>query len=82
VTLEGTLSLPEGVGGVVRCAPGSGRNRHGSRNRSVARLLNEAKLATLLIGRLTSDEEAVDRCTAHLRFALGLLAERLVGATD
>jgi putative phosphoribosyl transferase len=48
----------------------------------VARLLNEAKLATLLIDLLTPDEEAVDLRTAHLRFDIGLLANRLVGATD
>jgi dienelactone hydrolase len=31
---------------------------------------------------LTSDEEAIDLRTAHLRFDIGLLAERLIGATD
>jgi hypothetical protein len=48
----------------------------------VALLLNEANLATLLIDLLTSDEEAIDVQTAHLRFDIGLLAERLAGATD
>jgi putative phosphoribosyl transferase len=61
---------------------GSGSSRHSLRNRHVAWLLNEAKLATLLIDLLTSDEEASDRWTAHLRFDIGLLATRLVGATD
>ena len=82
VTLEGNLSLPEGARGVVLFAHGSGSSRHSSRNRYVARLLNEAKLATLLIDLLTPDEEAVDLRTAHLRFDIGLLARRLVGATD
>jgi dienelactone hydrolase len=82
VTLEGNLSLPEGARGVVLFAHGSGSSRHSSRNRYVARLLNEAKLATLLIDLLTPDEEAVDLRTAHLRFDIGLLANRLVGATD
>jgi putative phosphoribosyl transferase len=45
-------------------------------------MLNEVKLATLLIDLLTAEEEAIDRRTAHLRFDIGLLAERLVGATD
>jgi dienelactone hydrolase len=31
---------------------------------------------------LTADEEAADRHTGHLRFDIGLLAARLVGATD
>jgi len=48
----------------------------------VAQLLNEAKLATLLVDLLTSEEEAVDLRTARLRFDIGLLAERLVGVTD
>jgi dienelactone hydrolase len=82
VTLEGNLSLPEGAGGVVLFAHGSGSSRHSPRNRHVARLLNEAKLATLLVDLLTADEEAIDLRTAHLRFDIGLLAERLVGATD
>lgn len=82
VTLEGNLSLPEGAGGVVLFAHGSGSSRHSPRNRHVARLLNEAKLATLLVDLLTADEEAIDLRTGHLRFDIGLLAERLVGTTD
>ena len=53
-----------------------------ARNRHAARFLNEAKLATLLIDLLTLDEEAIDARTAHLRFDIDLLAERLVDATD
>jgi pimeloyl-ACP methyl ester carboxylesterase len=82
VTLEGNLSLPNRAYAVVLFAHGSGSSRHSSRNRHVARLLNEAKPATVLIDLLTPDEEAVDTQTAHLRFDIGLLAERLVGATD
>src|SRR5919204_6397546 len=82
VTLEGDLSLPEGARGVVLFAHGSGSSRHSPRNRYVARLLNEAKLATLLIDLLTPDEEAIDLRTAHRRFDIGLLAERLAGAID
>jgi len=48
----------------------------------VARALREAGLATLLIDLLTPDEEQVDLETGQLRFDIGLLAERLVGATD
>ena len=82
VMLEGNLSLPEGARGVVLFAHGSGSSRHSSRNRYVARLLNQARLATLLLDLLTADEEAVDLQTAHLRFDIGLLARRLVGASD
>ena len=82
VTLEGNLSLPKGARGIVLFAHGSGSSRQSPRNRQVARLLNEAKLATLLVDLLTPAEEAIDRQTAHLRFDIGLLAERLLGATD
>jgi putative phosphoribosyl transferase len=82
VTLEGNLSLPEGAGGVVLFAHGSGSSRHSPRNRHVARMLNEANLATLLVDLLTAEEEAVDAQTGHLRFDIGLLTQRLIGATD
>jgi putative phosphoribosyl transferase len=82
VTLEGNLTLPEQSRGIVLFAHGSGSSRHSPRNRYVARLLNEAKLATLLIDLLTLHEEVVDARTAQLRFDIDLLAERLVDATD
>ena len=82
VILEGNLSVPESASGVVLFAHGSGSSRHSPRNRYVARELNSASLATLLIDLLTSEEEAVDAYTAKLRFDIGMLAERLVAATD
>jgi dienelactone hydrolase len=81
-TLEGELSLPAEARGIVLFAHGSGSSRHSPRNRHVARLLNEGKLATLLVDLLTTDEELLDQQTAHLRFNIGLLADRLVGVTD
>jgi putative phosphoribosyl transferase len=74
--------LPEQSRGIVLFAHGSGSSRHSPRNRYVARVLNEAKLATLLIDLLTLHEEVIDTRTAHLRFDIDLLAERLVDATD
>jgi putative phosphoribosyl transferase len=82
VMLEGDLSVPEGARGIVLFAHGSGSSRFSPRNRHVALLLNQAKLATLLLDLLTSEEEAVDLRTAQLRFDIGLLADRLVGVTD
>lgn len=81
-TLEGNLDIPEGARAVVLFAHGSGSSRHSPRNRYVARVLRDAGLATLLLDLLTAEEEAVDLYTAHLRFDIGLLAERLVGSTD
>ncbi|HYS15281.1 MAG TPA: dienelactone hydrolase family protein [Candidatus Binatia bacterium] len=82
VTLDGDLSVPERARGIVLFAHGSGSSRLSPRNRYVAGLLNEAKLATVLLDLLTPDEEAIDLRTAHLRFDVGLLSERLVAATD
>jgi putative phosphoribosyl transferase len=81
VTLEGNLAVPEEAGGVVLFAHGSGSSRHSPRNRFVAGVLRKAGLATLLVDLLTAEEEAVDVHTAHLRFDIDLLAERLAGAT-
>ena len=82
VVLEGNLGVPEGARGVVLFAHGSGSGRHSPRNRYVAGTLREAGLATLLVDLLTSEEEELDLRTRQLRFDIGLLAERLVGATD
>jgi putative phosphoribosyl transferase len=82
VMLDGSLTLPEESRAIVVFAHGSGSNRLSPRNRYVARVLNEAKLATLLIDLLTLHEEVIDARTAQLRFDIDLLAERLVDATD
>lgn len=81
-TLDGNFTVPPGARGIVLFVHGSGSSRHSKRNRFVARTLNEAGLATLLFDLLTREEEAVDLRTAHLRFDIGLLAERLGSATD
>jgi putative phosphoribosyl transferase len=80
--LEGDLTLPPEAAGVVLFAHGSGSSRHSPRNRYVAHLLHQGRLGTLLLDLLTIQEEAADRRTGHLRFDIGLLAERLVAATD
>jgi putative phosphoribosyl transferase len=81
-TLKGNLGIPEDARGVVLFAHGSGSGRHSPRNRYVAEVLREAGLATLLVDLLTPEEEEVDLRTRHLRFDIGLLADRLVDATD
>ncbi len=81
VTLMGDLAVPEGAGGVVLFAHGSGSSRFSPRNRFVAGELQGAGLATLLMDLLTSEEEAVDLMTRQYRFDIGMLAERLIGAT-
>jgi dienelactone hydrolase len=82
VNLQGDLAVPKGATGIVLFAHGSGSSRHSSRNRYVARVLQQGGLGTLLLGLLTSDEERVDLQTRHLRFDIGLLAGRLVTAAE
>jgi len=82
LNLEGILSVPTAARGVVLFAHGSGSSRHSPRNRYVADILNESGLATLLIDLLTEDEQEVDLQTAHLRFDIPLLAQRLEGITE
>lgn len=81
-TLAGDLVVPNAARGLVVFAHGSGSSRRSPRNRAVARVLQDAGLATLLLDLLTAEEEAVDQQTRHLRFDIALLARRLVAATD
>src|SRR5438093_6099603 len=82
VVLAGDLVVPLSAAGLVLFAHGSGSSRHSPRNRYVAGVLQEAGLATLLLDLLRPEEEEVDERTAHLRFDIALLAERLVLAAD
>ena len=82
VTLEGNLLIPDGARGLAMFAHGSGSSRFSSRNRYVADVLRQSGVGTLLIDLLTRDEESVDLRTAHLRFDIGLLADRLVGGSE
>jgi putative phosphoribosyl transferase len=81
-TLDGNLTVPDAARGLVLFVHGSGSSRRSPRNRFVARMLNDAGLATLLFDLLTPEEESVDIQTREHRFDIGLLAERLGSATD
>lgn len=80
VALEGALTIPVGARGLIVFAHGSGSSRFSPRNRNVARALNAAGFATLLIDLLTAPENARDVSTAEFRFDIPLLARRLVFA--
>lgn len=82
IVLEGSLVVPEEARGVVLFAHGSGSSRHSERNRAVAEELHQGHLATLLMDLLTGPEELEDNAQANLRFNVGMLADRLVGALD
>lgn len=82
VILDGDLSVPDGARAIVLFAHGSGSSRMSPRNRYVARALNKARQATLLLDLLTAEEELYDDQTARLRFDIAFLARRLVTVTD
>lgn len=80
--LQGILGRPEQAQGVVVFAHGSGSGRLSPRNRFVAEMLEQAGFATLLFDLLTAEEEDSERYTRHLRFDIGLLAQRLLAVTQ
>ncbi len=82
VSVTGSLHLAERASGMVLFAHGSGSSRFSPRNRFVASVLQRAGMATLLLDLLTSTEEASNSRTALLRFDIGLLAGRLMAASD
>ena len=81
IVLEGNLVIPGGAHGIVVFAHGSGSSRHSSRNKYVAWKLQKEGFGTLLFDLLTAEEERIDMVTAHLRFDIDLLANRLVAVT-
>ena len=76
--LVGHLSVPERPIGVVLFAHGSGSSRHSPRNQAVAAVLNQARIATLLLDLLTPEEE---RERANV-FDIPLLGRRLLIASE
>src|SRR5687768_1040269 len=82
VVIDGDLTIPATVGGLVVFAHGSGSSRFSSRNRSVARVLHSGGYATLLLDLLTREEEVVDEQTREYRFDVDRLAHRVVASID
>ncbi len=82
VALEGDLRIPPNAAAIVAFAHGSGSSRRSPRNRHVAAYLNKAGIATLLFDLLTPKEEDLDLISREYRFDIGLLAQRLEGASD
>jgi len=74
VKLPGVLTIPSKARGIVVFAHGSGSGRFSPRNRFVAQVLQEARLATLL-SDLLEEREASDRRKV---FDIDLLTNRLL----
>jgi putative phosphoribosyl transferase len=81
VQLEGDLSVPPNALGLVLFAHGSGSSRRSPRNQYVAKVLQSRGIATLLFDLLTHEEDVIDQRTSEPRFDIGLLAQRLTGAS-
>ena len=75
--LEGTLTLPKNAHGIVLFSHGSGSSRFSPRNNYVAKILNDAGFATLLLDLLTRQEDL----DYEMRFDIELLTARLLEAT-
>lgn len=78
ITLEGELVIPECSSGLVLFAHGSGSSRLSPRNNYVAKVLQNANIATVLIDLLSKTEDI----NYERRFDIELLAQRLIKATD
>jgi putative phosphoribosyl transferase len=77
VRLKGILGLPPEASGVVAFAHGSGSGRFSPRNNFVARVLQDAGLATLLVD-LLEESESFDQ---EKVFDIDLLTDRLLACT-
>lgn len=75
--LEGALTIPQGAGGAVLFAHGSGSSRFSPRNRFVAGHLTDRGLGTLLVDLMTPREDAEE----DRRFDIEFLTERLEAVT-
>src|ERR1044071_8944296 len=81
VELNGELAAPANRECMVIFAHSGGSGRRSPRNQFVARHLRRAGLGTFLFDLLTGEEEALESRTGHLGFNIGVLADRLAGAT-
>jgi len=77
LTLDGTLTVPDGASGIVVFAHGSGSSRHRPQNTRLAERLRSRGLGTLLLDLLTISE---DQNQAN-QFDIELLTSRLAGTS-
>jgi len=76
--LLGNLNIPNNAESLVIFSHGSGSSRFSKRNLHVANLLNQSKIATLLIDLLTAEEDEI----YENRFDINLLTQRLIAVTN
>jgi pimeloyl-ACP methyl ester carboxylesterase len=78
VILKGDLVIPEKAIGIVIFSHGSGSSRFSTRNRMVAELIQQNKIATVLFDLLTEKEDEI----YENRFNIDLLTSRLIETTQ
>jgi pimeloyl-ACP methyl ester carboxylesterase len=78
VVLNADVTVPRDAAAVILFAHGTGSGRFSPRNRYVAAELQRAGFGTVLADLLTPAEEREDK----LRFAIDLLAVRVIALTD
>ncbi len=81
VQLKGILTVPDQTEGIVLFTHGGGSSLYSTRNRYIAHILRQSGLATLLIGLMTPEEEAIDARTQQFRFDVSLLTARILSTT-
>lgn len=77
VMLKGDLFFPDKAKALIIFSHGSGSSRLSSRNRMVAKYLNDKNFGTLLFDLLTEEEDR----NYYNRFDIDLITNRLLGAT-
>jgi putative phosphoribosyl transferase len=82
VRIAGTLTIPDGARGIVIFLHGSGSNRFSPRNTFIARTLERAGFATLLVDLLTAEEQAEDAEAHELGNDISLLGRRAIAILD
>lgn len=84
VTREGILAHPPDAPGIVILAHGlEGAEQTPHQNSlALAGLLNQSRLATLLVDLFDSDERALDETTAFFRENVEIMQQRLIGIAD
>lgn len=80
--LEGILTVPESVIGLVIFAHGSGSSRLSTRNNYVAEKLQDRAIATLLFDLLTEEEASDRRNVFHLPLLASRLEEALIWSRE
>lgn len=75
--IEGELTIPPSAKGLILFAHGSGSSRFSPRNNYVAQVLQDGKLATILVDLLTKKEDL----DYEMRFDIDLLSSRLIEIT-